>query len=371
MDVLNRACAQFGELVKGMPPGARVTAAGALALVTACTIWLASQRDAGPHVYLMGGESFSAGQLRDMEGAFGKAGLADYEIDGQKVRVPRGQQARYMAVLADESALPAEFGDHLKQTVSTQGFTLSGWRQEAQTKVAIQHELQLVIQRMRGIEKAFVHIAEETSRGFPQTKTVTASVGVEPRGDQPLDDATAGAIRSFVASAWGGLKPEAVTVLDLSGNRVFSGPGGPDGRAVAGAEHRSTNRRAAAGPLPPAASEGQGMDTSHSPAQAVVQAAAVDWLARNWQSLGMAGLILVGLIVLRSTIKTAPNQAAAGEVSLELPPTEPAAVLPTVDDRAIAATASLRTELADTIRQNPQVAAGVLRSWLGTARAGG
>jgi flagellar biosynthesis/type III secretory pathway M-ring protein FliF/YscJ len=368
MDVLNRAFAQLGELAKGMSPGARVTAAGALALVAACTIWLARQRDSAPDVYLMGGESFSAGQLRDMEGAFGKAGLADYEIDSQKVRVPRGQQARYMAALADESALPAEFGDHLKKTVSTQGFTLSGWRQEAQTKVAIQHELQLVIQRMRGIEKAFVHIAEETSRGFPQTKTVTASVGVEPRGDQPLDDATAGAIRSFVASAWGGLKPEAVTVLDLSGNRVFSGPAAQNAQAAA--RQRSTTSPAFTEPLP---LKQQAGDTANSTAPAIAQAAAFAWLARNWQSLGMGGLILVGLIVLRSTIKTAPIQAVDPEVPLELPAADPAELAPPrlANDRAFAATASLRTELADTIRQNPQVAAGVLRSWMGTARAGG
>jgi hypothetical protein len=99
-----------------------------------------------------------------------------------------------------------------------------------------------------------------------------------------------------------------------------------------------------------------------------LQAQAFDWLGRNWQPLGMGGLILVGLLVLRSTIK--PAAPAPQAAAVELPPAETPPVPPDRPAPPLAA-ASLRAELADTIRQNPQAAAGVLRTWMGTARAGG
>ena len=42
---------------------------------------------------LMGGEPFSAAQLPAMEAAFAKANLSDYEVEGNRIRIPGGQQA--------------------------------------------------------------------------------------------------------------------------------------------------------------------------------------------------------------------------------------------------------------------------------------
>ena len=119
-----------------------------------------------------------------MEGALGQAGLADYQIDGARIRVPHGQQAKYMAALAEAGHLPADFGEYLRKAVDTSGFMLSGSRQQAQLKVAVQSELQGLINHFQGIERSSVQIAEETSTGFPVKKTVTASVGVQPNRDR-------------------------------------------------------------------------------------------------------------------------------------------------------------------------------------------
>jgi flagellar biosynthesis/type III secretory pathway M-ring protein FliF/YscJ len=337
MEFLQTTFAQFSKLVQSMTPGARITAAASLASVVLGAAWLSNQRGDGPGTYLMGRQSFSATQLRDMEAAFGKAGLDDYQIEGDRVRVPRGQQSKYMAALADAGAMPEDFGEYLRHAVNSGGFMVSRSRQEAQAKVALQSELQLVISRMKGIKKAFVHIAEETSRTFPQTKSVTASVGIEPSDAAAVDEATIAAIRSFVASSWGGLKPEAVTVV-------------------------TTNRSTSPGPIEPAGDD-----------QALL------WLGKNWQSLGIGGLMLVGLLMAWSTVRSVPRPPAPEALpALSLPESlrlaneesreRAVGTAASVVCRPFAAPAeALREELAVMIRQDPQAAAGVLRTWIGNA----
>ena len=216
----------------------------ALAIVAVSLAWLLAEQASAPEAFLMCGELFSAAELRDMEGAFGQAGLEDYHVDGARIRVPQGQQSKYMAALAEAGALPSDFGEYLRKAVDGNGLMLYGPRQEAQLKVAVESELQGVINHFQGVESSFVHIAEETSRGFPQVKTVTASVSVQASRGQAVDERTASAIRWIVASAWGGLKPEGVTVLDLSTKRLFAGPlQDATQPAAAGGQYAETKRQ--------------------------------------------------------------------------------------------------------------------------------
>lgn len=225
MELLNQAIMRILEAAKGLSPGARLLAAAGLVGLLVAGVWgFGGQLAAPGESYLMNGQTFSAAQLREMEAALGKAALTQYTIEGMRIRVPHTQQARYMAALAEAQALPANFGDHLKAAVEQNGFLLSGSRQDAQLKVAMQQELQAVINQFHGIETSSVQIAEATSQGFPRTTTVTASVSVRPATAEPLDERTASAIRCIVAQSWGGLKPENVTVVDIQSARMFSGP---------------------------------------------------------------------------------------------------------------------------------------------------
>ncbi len=225
MELLNQAVLRMLEAARGLGPGARVLAAATVLGLVAAAVWGFGGKLAAPaESYLMNGQTFSAAQLREMEAALGQAALTQYTIEGMRIRVPHAQQARYMAALAEAHALPANFGDHLKAAVEQNGFLLSGSRQEAQLKVAMQQELQAVINQFQGIESSSVQIAEATSQSFPRITTVTASVSVRPANAEPLDERTASAIRCIVAQSWGGLKPENVTVVDIQSARMFTGP---------------------------------------------------------------------------------------------------------------------------------------------------
>jgi len=238
--VLNRYT-QLVDLVKSMTPAARVLAV-LLLLVTAISLaWLFQGQVVGSETYLMGGELFSPAQLRDMQAAFGKAGL-EAELDGARVRVPRGQESKYMAALADAGALPAEFGHHMQQAVNTGGFLRAPRsQQEAAWRVAKQQDLQRIIGEMHGIETAAVLFDEERIEAFPHNKKrLTAAVMVRPKTNQSLDEQTVRTLREMLTSSIAGLESEAVTIVDLSTNRNYAGASGHDSSATTQADH---NRR--------------------------------------------------------------------------------------------------------------------------------
>jgi flagellar M-ring protein FliF len=223
MDVLNKALAQLGELFRSMSPGARMTAGLLLAVVVVSLAYLFNHQISAGDNYLLGGQAFSAHELPAMEAAFGKANLSGYSIDGNRVRIPAGQQAAYMGALADNGALPAHFGDFLTEaTMKVSPFT-SRPQQEEMIKIAKQKELALVIRSMQGIENAAVHYDTQKKPGFQKGAVTTASVSVKPQGTRTLDESQVPMIRHLVAGAIAGLSPESVTVVDLNGRTYSAG----------------------------------------------------------------------------------------------------------------------------------------------------
>ena len=84
MDFLNKAVAQLSELFRSMTPGARLTAGLLLVVVVVSLGYLFRYETSGADVYLMNGEPIQGGEMNEMVAAFGKAGLTDFEIQGNK-----------------------------------------------------------------------------------------------------------------------------------------------------------------------------------------------------------------------------------------------------------------------------------------------
>jgi flagellar M-ring protein FliF len=106
---------------------------------------------------------------------------------------------------------------------------------------------------------------------------------------------------------------------------------------------------------------------------------AVAWAGRSWNTLAMLGVAIFSLIVLRGVIKGAPpgdGAAASGAGSaLTLHADEPATG--TANDKDEPANdrprlrlkkgKSLKDDLVDIVREDPDAAADILRSWIGKA----
>lgn len=225
MDFLNQAMAQLRELFASMTVGARITAGLLLMVIVISVAFLFNQQAGGPQGLLMNGEAFSASELPAMEAAFAKAGLTEYEIVGNRIRVPNGKQSAYMGALADAGALPPSFNSYLEQALAKDSVFMSSKDKETRLKIAKQNELALILRSMQGIESASVIYDVQKGIGLDRRETVTATVSVKPAGNQPLEASRVPMIRNLVAGAIAGLNPKNVTVADLNG-RTY--PGGSE-----------------------------------------------------------------------------------------------------------------------------------------------
>ena len=130
MDFLNKSFAQVSELFRSMTPGARLTAGLLLAVVVVSVGYLFREGAAGPDAYLFGGEPLSDGQLTRVEAAIAQAGLSGSQREGNRIRVPAGQSAKYLAAVADRDALPPNFNTILETALGKGG----PWESNAQAK---------------------------------------------------------------------------------------------------------------------------------------------------------------------------------------------------------------------------------------------
>ena len=112
------------------------------------------------------------------------------------------------------------------------------------------------------------------------------------------------------------------------------------------------------------------------------------WLTDNWPMLGMMGLVLASVAMLRSALRSVPAVAAAGHPGHPLAGQGSAAVAARIPageatteekEEAVEVTAarrlrritgsgpSLRDELSEMVKDDPDSAASILRSWIGQA----
>lgn len=117
-----------------------------------------------------------------------------------------------------------------------------------------------------------------------------------------------------------------------------------------------------------------------APEEPGLSSTAMTWLAENWQTLGMIGVGLVCLVMLRGMVKsatTSPTPWSAGPAAdLSLVTTEvPSAAEEPEDETGESAGKKrfrvsgldLRQDLVDMVKEDPDAAANVLRGWIGEA----
>ncbi|MBU4271820.1 MAG: hypothetical protein KKA28_08175 [Planctomycetes bacterium] len=373
MDFVDRAYSQLQNLFRSMTPAARWTA-GLLAVVVIVGLgYLGTHRSAKPDADLMRGVSITPAQLPAMEAALAKANLTDYEIRGTSIFVPRGREAVYMAALADANALPPQPGDALTDAVRNGNPFMSSRAHDELIKKATQAELSLMIRSMSGIENAYVIYDVDTKPGFNKDKLITATASVKPVGTAQLDEARVSSIRHLVAGAIAGLKPENVTVSDRNG-RTWHGK----------LEETAKNERHTAQSPPPNQGNENLADSGgatplkdvrrrETPPTDFAQGAS-RWLVQPWSTIGLIGLALVGLLVLRSIVRGASVGAKQTTASMsadgvDAPARSRASAVPAPHwlRPTDAADRSPGEELSELVDEDPEAAANILRNWIGQA----
>jgi len=217
MDFLNSAFAQISELFKSMTAGARITSGLLLAVVVISLSYLVNTQVSGPDRYLLSARNFSPSEMQKIEAALGTAGLGGYEIEGAKIRIPRGQQDQSMAALAAGDALPRDFGEYLDKIVNNGSPLISKAQQRQREHVAKQQELANLIRHFDGIQNAMVLYDTKMDGPFNRNAHTTASVHIEALNSSVLNEQKIRAIRNLVSHAVAGLDPKDVAISDSQG----------------------------------------------------------------------------------------------------------------------------------------------------------
>ena len=228
MDFVSKAYAQAVELFRSLSPGTRIAAALLLVAVVVSLVYLFQYQVTVGEEYLLGGRPFTGSELTSIEAAFAKAGLGGSAVVGDRIRIPRGKKAEYLAALADNSALPADFYRYLDEATAADSPFASAKSLEIKRWNAKQKELALIISRMRGIETATVQYDEEIKQGLLRQKHKTAMVALQTAGGA-LEEDQLKSIRNVVASAYAGLQRQDITITDMTSGLSYGGAIGPGG----------------------------------------------------------------------------------------------------------------------------------------------
>jgi flagellar M-ring protein FliF len=225
MDFVNKSLAQVHELFRSMTPGARVTAGLLLAVVVISLGYLFKQGTAGPDAFLFGGEMLPDSELTRIEAALGDATI-DWQREGNRIRVPAGQQAAALAAISDAGALPRNFNDILEKALDKGGPWESAAATRERLKIAKQQQLTEIVRAHDWVEDAVVIYDEQAPRGLSGAKQVTGSVSVRPAPGEVLDPRRGKRLQNLVAAAVVGLKPEDVVVTNLGEGSDAGSDGG-------------------------------------------------------------------------------------------------------------------------------------------------
>ena len=146
----------------------------------------------------------------------------DVSADGTTVMVPVGQAGSARMLLA-EKGLPhsGSVGNELYDKLGSLGLT--SFMQEVTRVRAIEGELARTIQMMRGVKAARVHIVMSDEGSFRRERQAP-SASVIIRTDGGDDRSVGDAIRHLVAAAIPNMKTDEVTVLNVDGRLLASGP---------------------------------------------------------------------------------------------------------------------------------------------------
>ncbi len=231
MDFLNNAIKQTNDLFRTMTPGARVTAGLLLAVVVVSVVYLFQQSASGPDTYLFGGEYLPESQLNEIEGAMAQAGLTGYQREGNRIRVPAGQQAVYLAAVAEAGALPPNFNTILEDALDKGSSFESRQAIQERLKIAKQQTLSEIIRAMYWVQDAVVIYDEQQPHGLSREKSVTGSVSVLPEPGELLNGQRVKALQKLVAHAVVGLRSEEVAITNLGDGGVYGSDGGIDAEA--------------------------------------------------------------------------------------------------------------------------------------------
>jgi flagellar M-ring protein FliF len=213
MDFLSKAMQQVRELYEGMTPSARIVTGVLTLAIMVSLVFLFRIEAVGGDAYLYGGQEFSQSDLAAMMTALGEAGLNDAEIKGNRLQVPRSQQAAYISAIAKGGATPKS-GKTLDDPAFSGNPFDTRTQQEAREKARKQLKIATMLEELKNLESVAVEYDETRKNNFSRELVRSALITAKAVGSKPLTESEIRTIQRSVMMAVGSIAPENIVVVD-------------------------------------------------------------------------------------------------------------------------------------------------------------
>ena len=213
MDFLARATQQLRELYEGMTPSARIVTALLTTAIVVSLFFLFSYEAIGGDTYVYGGQEFSQSDLAAMLTAIGQAGLNDAEIVGNRLRIPRTQEAAYINAIAKGGATPRS-GKTLDDPTNSGSPFDTRSQQEAREKARKQLKISTMLEELTNLEAVVVEYDEVRKNNLTRDLVRSALITAKAVGSKSLTTSEVRTIQRAVMMAITGIQPENIVVVD-------------------------------------------------------------------------------------------------------------------------------------------------------------
>ena len=186
--------------------------------------FLVQQGTTGPDEYLFGGEPIAASQIARMEAAMASAGLNDFAVEGNHIKVPRGQKSAYIAAIADAGELPPDVFNMMDKALDKGSIFDSSAVKKQRLKAAREQQLSLIIKQMPWVENAMVLYDVQEERGLRAVRKASASISIMPAVGESITSGRSRNLKSMVASAHN-IPIENVSITNLGNDNLMGGDG--------------------------------------------------------------------------------------------------------------------------------------------------
>lgn len=222
MNFLNQSYHSLVELFKSMTPAARVTSGIMLVAIIASMFYLFQFQLNGGTVFIYGGQEFSQGEIGQMETAFAKAGLNDYTLAGNRVKIPLSSRDLYTKALAENDAVPNSIISREDSSVSTNPFMSQAAQSQAE-KQNKTNKIRSMIMASPKINNASVEY-DEVMEGAPfREMRRTCAIGIHPVGSYQLTREDFVSIQRIIKTALAGIKDGDITIVDHNSGNSHTG----------------------------------------------------------------------------------------------------------------------------------------------------
>lgn len=226
MNLLSKLGEQILELFNSMTISARIMAGLMVGVIAVSLGWILSVERSASMEYLMDGRQFTDESLDSIESAFGEASLRKYKRDGKRMMISSNEKDLYLKAIMDAEAFPMEWGSHIDQALKSSNPFEATSMISMRLENAKDRELALMLERMPGIEKAYVR-HDEKRGGFAKKTIQSCTIGLEPSNRQPIEQSTLRDIAQMASTYYPGLELSQISVMDLFAKNAYRGNSDP------------------------------------------------------------------------------------------------------------------------------------------------